>query len=1272
MRNFYPKLFYGLLVALLFAGRSMAQDADYKAYQPLIQKNAYRLGITKTDASDAIITNAYTDPSSQLTYVYLQQAYQQVKVYNTIITSVFRNGELLYTSGSFVKNIATKAGSAAPTKTYADAATAAARYLGLQPSGAFSTIANHFATDKKYTVDAAGIAKRPIDVTLFWTASDDKQQVTLTWNVNVDVKDSADWWNVRIDAQTGAYVQKDNWTVSEHVPMAPKGSRNTVVAPLKNVAPSQKQVSIPQILLQAPPPNVTAASYRVITYPSESPNSGGFAIANSPWLLAGATNNATSLGWHFDGTTNYTTTRGNNVFAYLDRANNNTPATLINWPDTSTTAAPSLTFVHNFSTTQQPLVAENQKAILDNLFYWNNLVHDVTYQYGFNEVAGNFQQDNQSRGGNGGDYVFAEAQDAGGTNNANFNTPADGTSGRMQMYLWSPATRMQVNTPETLAGTYEAVESVFSTANKLSATGPITNQVVYYNDNATGTTHLACGVGTSPANSITGKIALIIRGNCNYTEKVKNAQNAGAVAVVMVNNVGGSAVAMGGTDNTITIPAVMISQSNGNLLMAQLNNNVIVNVTLSGSINLDGDLDNGIIVHEYGHGISTRLTGGPPNSGCLNNAEQGGEGWSDYFALMMTTNWATATVGDGPNARPVGTYAAGQFATGSGIRSYPYSTNLAVNPLTYANVATNTEVHAIGEVWCAVLWDLTWALIQQQNSITTNLYNSAGTGGNAIAMNLVITGLKMQPCSPGFLDSRDGILAADSVLYGNAHKCLIWSVFARRGMGFSAIQGSSNNASDQTPAYDIPSNIIIPKPLVRTAGINVPMNIAFTATCNCQPVTGYVIRDTIPAGFTYVSSTPAGTLNGNVLSFSATNFNSLETKNFSLVLRTPATGCTIDSVINDNRESFTAGSLTSSGTPGWSASSAQSYSAPSSWYASEPATITSSSLTSGAAARTAVQNLSILSFWHYYSTEGTYDGGVLEYSTNGGTTWSDATSLFYNNPPTVTMDASTTLSGRKAFSGGTAGFKQSILNLASLGTASVSFRFRMETDDGTGGDGWYVDNIVRANGCGGILKTGTYNSAGVRQDTLMQPIFVTPQVTLPVSLLWFYANAVGSEVALDWKTLSEINAKDFTIEWSTNGTNWSTIGSTAALNRNANSYSFIHTNPASGNNYYRIRMNDADGKFTYSPVRIINMEKGKPMVALVPNPVSTDAILYISPEAKARTVKVYDAAGSLVRQLNVTAGMQQVKISTADLAAGIYTVETNGTSRYTTRMLVQH
>ena len=81
-------------------------------------------------------------------------------------------------------------------------------------------------------------------------------------------------------------------------------------------------------------------------------------------------------------------------------------------------------------------------------------MHDMSYQYGFDEAAGNFQQSNLGRGGKGNDYVIADAQDGSGSNNANFATPADGSNPRMQMYLFSPSPFQTcfANSPAAFAG----------------------------------------------------------------------------------------------------------------------------------------------------------------------------------------------------------------------------------------------------------------------------------------------------------------------------------------------------------------------------------------------------------------------------------------------------------------------------------------------------------------------------------------------------------------------------------------------------------------------------------------------------------------------------------------------------------------------------------------------------------------------------------------------------------------------------------------------------
>jgi subtilisin-like proprotein convertase family protein len=75
-----------------------------------------------------------------------------------------------------------------------------------------------------------------------------------------------------------------------------------------------------------------------------------------------------------------------------------------------------------------------------NMFFWANRYHDRLYELGFTEAAGNFQNDNFGRGGLGNDRMLAEGQDFSGTNNANFSTPPDGSSGRMQMYIFTGPT----------------------------------------------------------------------------------------------------------------------------------------------------------------------------------------------------------------------------------------------------------------------------------------------------------------------------------------------------------------------------------------------------------------------------------------------------------------------------------------------------------------------------------------------------------------------------------------------------------------------------------------------------------------------------------------------------------------------------------------------------------------------------------------------------------------------------------------------------------------
>ncbi|MBK9013245.1 MAG: M36 family metallopeptidase [Saprospiraceae bacterium] len=388
------------------------------------------------------------------------------------------------------------------------------------------------------------------------------------------------------------------------------------------------------------------------------------------------------------------------------------------------------------------------------------------------------------------------------------------------------------------------------------------------------------------------KIALIDRGGCEFGfNAALAAQNAGAIGVIICNFEDATVGMAPGTYGAqVNIPVVMLTSVNCQTIRQFAGSGLIATIKLPdlpmGPAELDGDLDNGIIAHEYGHGISNRLTGGPSQAGCLGNAEQMGEGWSDWFSLVTTVE-----AGDsGTDKRGIGTYAFAEDPIGQGIRRYPYSTDMSVNPLTYADVAGNTEVHALGEVWTVMTWDLYWAFVDEYGW-DPDLYH--GTGGNNMAIRLVYEGMKNQPCSPGFLDGRDAIIAADAVLNNGVNKCMIWKTFARRGAGLSAVQGASDNAGDQVEAFDIPcecrDEVTITKSVTDfiNAGedINVTVNVS---NCKLETRTNVVITDQIPDGTSFKAgsaSVPA-TVSGNVLSLQLGDIDFEETVTITYTLTT--------------------------------------------------------------------------------------------------------------------------------------------------------------------------------------------------------------------------------------------------------------------------------------------------------------------------------------------------------------------------------------------------
>ena len=250
--------------------------------------------------------------------------------------------------------------------------------------------------------------------------------------------------------------------------------------------------------------------------------------------------------------------------------------------------------------------------------------------------------------------------------------------------------------------------------------------------------------------------------------------------------------------------------------------------------NRDSSLDNAVIFHEFGHGISTRLTGGAANSDALNALQSGGmgEGWSDYYALMLLQR-STDTKDTGVG---VGTYVLGQPQDGPGVRRYSYSYDMAVNPHTFEDYNNGgNEVHDAGELWCSALWDLNWLLIDKygfDSDLSTGF--AAGPGpsgaGNKLSMALTNEAMKLQPANPSFIEARDAILAADIILNGGADTDEIWAAFARRGLGFFA-STSDSNSDTVIVDYSVPPNNITISPSVTVfEGNTGTTSVQFTVT----------------------------------------------------------------------------------------------------------------------------------------------------------------------------------------------------------------------------------------------------------------------------------------------------------------------------------------------------------------------------------------------------------------------------------------------------------
>ena len=765
-----------LFFFLLISFSTFSQNQSTTIIEQYLQDTKSRYLLSDSDVDEFSINNEIDSESMNMKIAYINQMHNGIKIHNAISTISIKDNEVFYYTNNFLKNITEKISTSTPIISPQEAILNVINYYDL---GDVTNLKETSSELNSFVFSSGGVSQHDIPVDLAYF-NNSENSINLVWDLSIHTIDGKFWYSVRVDALDGAILNKSDWIINCSFDLDHNLTNN-----LKNYIQETETKSILS----------DGSSYNVFSLPTESPIHGPRQLLYEP-----SNDIASPFGWHdTDGSdgAEYTITRGNNVWAREDVDG-------LGGEGYSPEGTSALNFDFELNSEQQPI--GYQDASLTNLFYMNNMMHDIWYQYGFDEESGNFQENNYGNASTpwgSGDSVLADGQDGDGMNNASFGTPPDGGNPSMTMYLWNgpPGEPLTINNG-VMAGSYLAIPAGFG--NDLPSVDPLTAELVLVTDEPIigEDTYDACQSITNGP-EITGKIAVIRRGTCEFGFKILAAQQQGAIGVIMVNNVPGNPIGMGegADDASNTPPSVMISQEIGNALIEELLSGEIISASLvSDTYNLDGSFDNGIVAHEYGHGISGRLTGGASASGCLNNAEQMGEGWSDWFGLMITIEEGDTAI----DPRGIGNFASARPADGNGIRNAPYTTDFSINNYTYGdsnNESTISQPHGVGFVFATMLWDLTWAYVDKYG-FDSDMFN--GTGGNNKVMQLVLDGLKLQPCSPGFIDGRDAILAADMATTGGQDQCLIWEVFANRGLGYNASQGNSGDRTDQIEDFNLP------------------------------------------------------------------------------------------------------------------------------------------------------------------------------------------------------------------------------------------------------------------------------------------------------------------------------------------------------------------------------------------------------------------------------------------------------------------------------------
>jgi hypothetical protein len=486
--------------------------------------------------------------------------------------------------------------------------------------------------------------------------------------------------------------------------------------------------------------------------------------------------------------TTATTTSGNNAEAFADLDANR----VFNGADVRPVVKSGRVLNYVYDHTLEPLARlEQSEAAAVNAFFLVNWMHDWYYDSGFTETTANAQADNLGRGGVAGDPLLITSQagaNAGLRNNADMSTPADGARPRMRMFLWTAGTVTGLNSPTGTPRT----EAFTAGPRNFDLTGGV----------------VAVTDGTAPnddgcepiTSNIAGKIALVtFSGVCGSLATLNNVAAAGAIGVILADGAQDDPRAFAGSA-AANIPGVAIGKTDGAALVAALAQGPVT-VELTSSVSgpeRDGDLDNTVVAHEWGHYLHHRLAacGGSGSQQCAGMSE----GWGDFNALMMM-----AREGDNRD----GTYAEGYYALANGvtpdfayfgIRRFPYSRDRTKNDLSFRHIGdenplptgmpghpggANSEVHNTGEIWASMMWEA-FNVVADAHGVEVARRRMA---------DYVVAGFLLSPRNATFTEARDAILVAASALDSD-DMLVMAAAFASRGIGSCAISPPGTSATN--------------------------------------------------------------------------------------------------------------------------------------------------------------------------------------------------------------------------------------------------------------------------------------------------------------------------------------------------------------------------------------------------------------------------------------------------------------------------------------------